>query len=49
VTRTCEMLGISLSTLEQKVLEPVRFTPKAHRRFRIQDIEALVAAEKEDD
>ena len=51
-TRTCELLGISLSTLdrlvERGVLEPVRFTAKAHRRFRIADIEALVAAEKED-
>ena len=46
------MLGISLSTLdrlvEAEVLEPVRFTPKANRRFRIADIEALVAEKEED-
>ena len=51
--RTCELLGgISLSTLdrlvERGVLEPVRLTPKAHRRFRVTDIETLVAAEEED-
>ena len=44
--------GISLSTLDRLVerglLEPVRFTPKAHRRFRIEDLEALVASEKEE-
>ena len=52
VSRTCELLGgISLTTLdrlvERGVLEPVRLTPKAHRRFRIADIERL--AQKEDD
>jgi hypothetical protein len=34
--------------VEAGVLKPVKFTPNAHRRFRIEDIEALVVAEKED-
>ena len=49
-SRTCALLDISLSTLDRLVgagvLEPVRLMPRAHRRFRIADIEALVA-EKE--
>ena len=27
------------------VLEPVRFTPKGHMRFRAEDVEALIAGE----